>query len=58
MDSTIDSILASDPAAPGLILRKRFYENLARNNWIFQRFIDGPAKNSGQRLNNVNLKPI
>ena len=36
------------PAAPGSILR------VPENNLLLQRFIDGPAKNSGQRLDNVN----
>ena len=45
----MDSTLTSHPAALGLILHVP-----ESNNLMFQRFIDGPAKNSGPRLDNVN----
>ena len=43
--STMDTVLAWHPAAPGLILRipKSFSDNLERNNSMLQRRIDGPA---------------
>ena len=54
--STIDSVLALHPVALGLILRipEKFSEDLGKNNLMLQRFIDGPAKNSALRLDNVN----
>ena len=52
----MDSVLSLHPAAPGSILRipESFSENLGRSNSMLQRFIDGPAHNIGQRLDNVN----
>ena len=46
--STMDSVLASHPAAMGSIL------HVPKNNSMMQRFIDSPAENRGQRLDNGN----
>ena len=45
LHSTMDSILALHPAAPGLILHtpKSFSDNLGGNNSMLLRFIDQPA---------------
>ena len=52
----MDSVLTLHPAAPGQILSvpPKMSENLGRNNSMLQRSIDGPALNSGQRLDNIN----
>ena len=42
------SVFGLHPAAPGLIL------HVPENNSMLQRFIDGPAQNTGQRLDNIN----
>ena len=44
----MDSVLALHLVALGSILR------VPNNNSMLQRFMDGPALNSGQRLDNVN----
>ena len=50
--STMDSVLASHPAAPGSILRVPEIFLIISDSML-QRFNDRPAQNSGQRLDDV-----